>query len=413
MLRSYLLLAWKVLRRRPFFTATSLFGIAFTLSVLTVASALYESIANPGEPLTRAGRVLGVYDVRGLGPHMCVFSSPGYGLLDRCARSLPGAEKVTVFGKGEPMTSFLEGRKIVSQFRRTDGAYWELLQFRFLEGAPFTADDDSTGAFVAVVNATTRRRFFGSEPATGKSIVLGGRTYRVVGVVKDVPITCPEGYADVWTPIGTSLTPDRQKSYLGGYQCLVLAHSRADFANLRAEFARRVAEVQIPDQQELQTLTAALESRQAYVARGTFNTEIGRDVSARLSFAVFFVMLLFMTLPAINLVNLTMSRVLERSSEIGIRRAFGASARSLIGQFLVENLVLTGIAGIAGLLLAAVLLSIVNRSGLVPYAHFGIDLRVFLDGLALALFFGLWSGVYPAWRMSRMDPIRALQGRLS
>ena len=52
-------------------------------------------------------------------------------------------------------------------------------------------------------------------------------------------------------------------------------------------------------------------------------------------------LMLFMLLPTINLVNLNLSRILDRASEIGVRKAFGASSRTLVGQFLIENLVLT------------------------------------------------------------------------
>ena len=121
-------------------------------------------------------------------------------------------------------------------------------------------------------------------------------------------------------------------------------------------------------------------------------------------------MLLFSLLPAVNLVNLNMSRIMERASEIGVRKAFGASSRTLVGQFVVENLVLTLIGGAAGFLLSALVLRALNTSGLIPYAHFTINVRVFLYGLGLAVFFGLLSGVYPAWRMSRLHPVQALKG---
>jgi putative ABC transport system permease protein len=109
-------------------------------------------------------------------------------------------------------------------------------------------------------------------------------------------------------------------------------------------------------------------------------------------------------------VNLNMSRIMERASEIGVRKAFGASSRTLVGQFIVENLVLTMIGGAAGLVLSAIALRLLNSSGLIPYAQFQLNLRVFLYGLALALFFGVLSGVYPAWRMSRLHPVQALKG---
>jgi putative ABC transport system permease protein len=94
-----------------------------------------------------------------------------------------------------------------------------------------------------------------------------------------------------------------------------------------------------------------------------------------------------------------------------VRKAFGASSWTLVGQFVVENVVLTLVGAAVGLLFAALALSAINASGVIPYAHLGLNVRVFLYGLSIALFFGLFSGVYPAWRMSRLHPVKALRGR--
>ena len=120
--------------------------------------------------------------------------------------------------------------------------------------------------------------------------------------------------------------------------------------------------------------------------------------------------LLFMLLPALNLVNLNVTRILERSGEIGVRKAFGAAGRDLVGQFLVENLVLALVGGLLGLGLAAGALAIVNEAHPIAYAHFSLSWRVFSWGMALTLLFGLMSGVYPAWKMSRLNPVAALRG---
>ena len=105
-----------------------------------------------------------------------------------------------------------------------------------------------------------------------------------------------------------------------------------------------------------------------------------------------------------------MSRIAERSSEIGIRKAFGATKIILTGQFIVENIILTLIGGVIGVLLSMVILHILTQSGVIPYAKFTVSFRVFVYYFGLSLFFGCFSGVYPAYRMSKLHPVEALTG---
>ena len=123
--------------------------------------------------------------------------------------------------------------------------------------------------------------------------------------------------------------------------------------------------------------------------------------------------LLFVLIPTVNLVNINISRIMERASEIGVRKAFGAPARTLVGQFLLENVLLTLVGALGGFILSVVTLRMLERSGLFEYAHFTLNGRIFGYGVTLAILFGLISGVYPAWRMSRLNPVDALKGGTS
>jgi putative ABC transport system permease protein len=120
--------------------------------------------------------------------------------------------------------------------------------------------------------------------------------------------------------------------------------------------------------------------------------------------------LLFITLPTMNLVSINLSRIMERASEIGVRKAFGASSRALVGQFVIENVVLTVIGGTIGFVLTVAALALLNRANPVPYMIFDLNFRIFLYGMLIAGAFGVISGAYPAWRMSRMHPVNALRG---
>jgi putative ABC transport system permease protein len=428
MLGSYLKVAWKVLLRRKFFTFISLFGISVTLLVLLVAAALLDHIFAPQAPEVRGDRSLGVYLMSLTGPGSQRGGFPGYGFLDRYVRpmeAMPEVEAVAVASWPHTAVSYVGGRKVRSFLRRTDGAYWRVLDFEFVEGRPLTTEDDREARFVAVINESTRQRVFGGRPAIGKVLEIDGQRFRVVGVVRDVSLLRIVPFSDVWVPIGTARSDAFRRELIGDFMGILLARGRADFPVVREEFERRRLEAQrhIPDPGLDGLHTGADTPFEAaarfFIGQGFVGTR-PPDMVWRLQYGqqavwlravLFLLMVLFMLLPAINLVNINLSRILERSSEIGVRKAFGASSRTLVGQFVVENLVLTLLGGLIGLALAAAVLEGLNASGLIPYARLSLNLRVFSYGLGIAAFFGLLSGVYPAWKMSRLHPAEALRGR--
>jgi putative ABC transport system permease protein len=119
---------------------------------------------------------------------------------------------------------------------------------------------------------------------------------------------------------------------------------------------------------------------------------------------------MFIILPTINLVNINISRIMERASEIGVRKAFGASSMTLVGQFIIENVLLTIVGGLIGFILSYGVLQYFNNTGWITYAQLELNYRVFLYGFIMMIVFGILSGVYPAWRMSRLHPVQALKG---
>jgi putative ABC transport system permease protein len=410
-LRNYVKIAFKVFARRRFFTFVSLFGISFTLVVLMVATAMLDHAFAPHAPEVHQERTVGLFHAQMIGPHVRWSSEPGYRLLDRHMRDLPGAERMSIFSDARTVYSYPGGTKVKSSLKRTDADYWRILRFAFLEGGPYTDQDVRDARFVAVINAATRERFFGGASAVGRTIEADAQRFRVVGVVEDVPALRRVPFADIWAPLTTAKNDSYKGELMGGFYGIVLARDRADIPGLKAEFRSRVKTVELPDARRYERLIAPLETPFETVAR-LFLGDRGEEEShpERLIAMLAGVALLFMLLPTINLVNLNVSRIMERASEIGVRKAFGASSRTLVGQFVVENVLLTLVGGVVGLAVSAFALDALSASGLVQYARFELNLRIFAYALALALFFGVLSGVYPAWRMSRLHPVEALRG---
>jgi putative ABC transport system permease protein len=197
----------------------------------------------------------------------------------------------------------------------------------------------------------------------------------------------------------------------GDYWAMILARDERDLPGIQAEVARQATTVQFDDPNEYDTAYFWADGKLDFFARQILGTHRQADSGKWLLLAVVgTMMLLFMALPALNLVNLNTGRILERSAEIGVRKAFGASSRQLVGQFVVENVLLCLAGGVLGLLFAQGALLWLEGSGLIPYLQVELNLAVFGWGLLLAVVFGLLSGVLPAWKMSRLHPVQALKG---
>jgi len=203
MFSNYLKMAWKVLGRRKFFTFVSLFGIGFTMTALLIAVALADHMLAPSYPETQLDRMLMLDRMKMFGDRSSRYSGPGFKFLDRYSRDLPGVERMTIFTRAYEASAFLDGRKLVFQTRFADADYWRIMQFAFVEGAPFTADDDRNARRVAVIGEGARRRFFGDALAMGRTIELDGVQFSVIGVVKDAPWFRINSAGDIWVPLQT------------------------------------------------------------------------------------------------------------------------------------------------------------------------------------------------------------------
>jgi putative ABC transport system permease protein len=143
-------------------------------------------------------------------------------------------------------------------------------------------------------------------------------------------------------------------------------------------------------------------------AEGYSETEKVKQYEFNLVLALF--ILLMMVFPSINLINIHVSRYIERSSEIGIRRSYGAKKRIIISQLLLENTVITALGSLFAIVTSFVVLHLIESSDLIPGAHFSFNFHILTWGIIIILIFNFFSSIIPAWKISRLPIIQSLKG---
>jgi putative ABC transport system permease protein len=410
MLKNYFKIAIAVLKRRKFFTAISLFGISFTLTILIVLAAFVNNIARSDYPDRKRERSLYVLlmDQRNEKETSRNSGPVSFYFLDHFVTKMKTPEKIAIASVFSATNTYVNGKKLVINVKYTNADFWDVMDFDFLEGKAYASQEVNRHDKVTVITEDTRDDYFGEGvSAVGKFIETDNEQYRVIGVVKDVPITMLYAYGNMFLPYTLSKRDITDKRLSGEFMGVLLARSKDELGAMSAEYDNMVSKVPLKGGDFDKIYTHA-DSYIASYTRVVFgdgrNSGINQLITILLVFAF-----LFMLIPTLNLVNINTSRIMERSSEIGVRKAFGASSATLILQFITENVILTFIGGVIGVLLSWGILTYINHSDLIPNIQLNIDFQVLSLGIICCLVFGFLSGVYPAWRMSRLDVVDALK----
>jgi putative ABC transport system permease protein len=418
MIKNYLKIAIAVLKRRKFFTFISLFGISLTLTTVLLAAALFNSLTDPGYPDTHRDRMLYVSSLYKWKADGSNFNgaSVSYYFIHHYVSTLKTPEVIALASRGTQTNAYVNDRKLEITLRYTDDHFWEALQYQFLEGKPYNRQQIDNSEQVAVIAEETRNDYFGKDvPALGKYIEADNVRYKVIGVVRNDASTNLFSYADIYLPYSLSKESLDGQDIEGQYSAFLLAPTRADIPKVQKEFLDMFARIPVADPKNYDGQSTYPDTFLGSFTRHIFGKERGSandqksDGLTWFYLAVVLLTFLFMLLPTLNLININITRIMERSSEIGVRKSFGASSGTLVVQFIVENVFLTVIGGLIGLLLTVVILALLNHARIIPHLHLALNIPALLYSLGACLFFGFLSGVYPAWRMSRLNVVTALK----
>lgn len=410
MIRNYLLMASKVYWRRKMFTAINLLCIVLTLVVLLAVTAILEHSFAPSGVEAKSDRFLQVDTVTFYEPGDNVMQTAlGYRLIQQYLKPMKSAQLVATVSHPRPVAVYQDEHVEKLAIAYTDAAFWQVMDFKLLAGRWINEDDVARGHFVVVVNASTAKKLFNTIDIVGKRINVANQQFEIVGVVADAYQTYSSDA--MWAPLSTMSSGDFRHQLTGDFTALVMAKTVADVDAMKKEVWTIGKQLVQEDPVKWERTAMVANSKLDRFARGFASGAISEDSGAtQVLVWVVILMFLFMLLPALNLVNLNLGRMMERSVEIGVRKAFGATPWQLTVQFLIENVFLSWLGCLIALSLTQGLLIWLSQTGIIPYLQLGVNWRVFMYGLLATTVFGLVSGVLPAWRMARLDPVLAMKG---
>lgn len=410
-----LVYAVRQLRRRKVWSAMVIATLAVGIGLNTaVFSAVEAMLLRPLPAVEDSGRLVQLYRTYP-GEKFGSLAVPDvFDLRDRTRDIFDGLTSWTfatlsLSANGEP-------RVVMGHLVSAD--YFNVLGVRPQLGRGFRPEEDigPMAHPVVVLSDGAWKQLFGGDPGiVGRQVVMNGRQMEVVGVAPPefrgaMPMVRPS----VWVPL---MQMDQIRP--GSIGALEARNNR--FMNGLARLAPGVTVAQA--RERLGVVMADLRAAYPDVYQETEinlvpQTEAGIHPSMRpaqlaLSFVVMAVVSILLLIACVNVANLFLARARERSREIAVRLAVGASRRRLVRQLLTESLLFSIVAGSFGLVVASVAMRLTDQIT-VPGIDFVPDLRlrpmVLLFSLGITLATAILFGLLPAWQATRPSLVPALKG---
>lgn len=314
------------------------------------------------------------------------------------ASQVPSVAAVAAEKNTQGIVSYRSRNSSSSIIGTTEG-FLSVRSFEVAQGRFLTDLDQRSNSLVAVIGSTLSERLFDSESPLGKQIRIKGISFEVVGLLEKKGSNLGLDYDDaVMIPITTLASRIVGRTSPYGVDVTFISVSAND------PEAMETAEFQITNLLRLRH--GITENDDFYISSQETLLNIADTVTGALTLMLAAIASISLFVGGIGIMNIMLVSVRERTQEIGLRKAIGATQKDILSQFLIEAVILSAIGGIVGTGLGV--------SGIFLIAAFspfeaGVSVSAVLVAVGVSGTIGLFFGVVPARQAARLDPIVALR----
>ena len=424
MITNYFKIAWRNLKKQPFFTSLNIFGLAIGMAgSLLIGLYIYDEL-NYDNMYPDADRIYRINADIKFGGKTGEHAEVTAPMAKTVVKDIPQIEMATRFRnnhsllirKNETSTNVKEESTTF-----VDDSFFEMFGFDLLVGDPKTALKEPN---TLILTKTAAEKHFKTNEALGQTIVLDNtRTYVVTGVIDDLPKN--SFLRDHSVFLSMSSNADSFENHWGSnnYYTFIKLLPTVTAENIQEPLQAILRNYVLPF---VQTLMPGITEENFLAAGNYYNfgtinikdihlhsnryPEISPNGSIQDVYILSFIGLFLIILACVNFMNLSTAQSLKRAKEVGIRKTLGSSKIELISQFLAESGLITFVSLIIAIIITAVMMPLFNdlsgKAIAIPYANPIFWLVLLLGTLIL----GLFSGMYPAFFMSRFIPVKVLKG---
>lgn len=331
------------------------------------------------------------FAMRGSGIYMTLKQEDYRALLDECddiALISPGVQA--------PAKVVYEGNNWQTLITGLNEHYLEIRQWKLLAGEFFSEQDVRSGNKVAILGITVARELFKGEDPIGKTIRIKRLPFKVIGIAEEKGRS-PDGRDQddtVMAPVTTVQRKIMGKTNYGAFLMSAKSKERLSAAAAQVKAVLRQKHRLKEGEDDDFTLFTQDDISQATDA-----------ASAVLNILLLVIASISLIVGGIGIMNIMLVTVTERTKEIGIRMALGATTQNILTQFLLEAVTICLFGGLVGVVFGATTAAFVGH--LLSWPIYISPTSIALS-LGSCVFIGLFFGYYPAYKASQLDPVEAL-----